>query len=65
MHVVSNSELEDAAVLVCRNEIPVLVLREGLLSPTDFDLVRSLLSCVVATAAPATAEDEGLGLRYG
>lgn len=51
MHVIASPEISDAAALVIRRGEPVLVLRDGLLSPPDLDLVGNVLAAVSVIAA--------------
>lgn len=52
LHVITSPLIKAAAALVCRDGTPVLILRDGLLSADDLDVVQAVCSCVTASLAP-------------
>lgn len=53
MHVLTSPLIDTAAVVVARNDQPVLILRENLLSPADLSTLRAVCACLTAVVAPA------------
>ena len=57
LHILTSPALAESAALISRDGIPVLILREGLVSPGDLTTLRAVCSCIEATLSPVLSDE--------